>query len=93
MSLPVDRDSFEAIMKDMKNRIRALEAKRGSTGGFGESGQFSLDAGFSAPGTLEWDVIYDPHGMFSGANPTRITIPTGLGGVYNFSLPFFWTSL
>jgi len=91
MSLPVDTDSLNAILKDMKNRVRALEAKRPGSA-FGESGEFTLDAGFSAPGTLEWDPIYDPHGFFSGAQPTRITIPSGLGGVYNISLPFFWTA-
>jgi hypothetical protein len=95
MSLPVNRDTPESIMRDMLNRIRALEAKRrsASTGGFGESGEFTLDPGFTAPGTLEWDPIYDPHAFFAGGQPTRITIPNGLGGVYNFSVPFFWTAL
>lgn len=73
-------------MRDMLNRIRALEAKRPSSsgGGFGESvevdqtGQAFIGGVF----TQEFDTVYDPHSIFDGTD--TFTIP--FEGVWAFSM-------
>lgn len=85
MSLPVNRDTVESIMRDMLNRIRALEAKRpqASGGGFGESVEVDNAPGgqaFTGVLVLEFDSVYDPHSIFDGTD--TFTIPAGMGGVW-----------
>ena len=85
MGAPLTADSLLNTVADMMARIRALEARRPQSGCcWGESVEVE-GPGQIVTGTevLEFDEVYDPHGIFDGTD--TFTIPAGMAGVWAFS--------
>lgn len=88
MSLPIKPDDFGTILADLKDRVIFLERTPGvsSSGKVGESVEVS-GVTVAEDAAVEFAEECDPHGFFTDSAPTRLTVPTGRGGMYVFSFP------
>ncbi len=87
MTALVTLPNLADLIEKHHRRIRRLEASTPqATAGACDCEGVEVNLDSIASGLIDWDEVVDPHDFWSPGTPSRLTVPTGLAGVYNVSL-------